>query len=84
MVLVLGLLILVFGIKGSLEPEAEKLGFIHQGIADVQVEVLDAGHGKTSDPARTFDHALVEEKEFYDFEIEQGSLCVSHRLIILL
>ena len=27
MVLVLGLLILVFGIKGSLEPEAEKLGF---------------------------------------------------------
>jgi rare lipoprotein A len=50
---------------------AEKLGFINQGIADVQVEVLDAGHGKTSDPARTFDHALVEEKEFYDFEIER-------------
>lgn len=52
---------------------AEKLGFINQGIADVQVEVLDAGKGKTSDPARTFDNALVEEKEFYDFEVERLS-----------
>lgn len=50
---------------------AEKLGFINQGITDVQVEILDAGQGKTSDPARTFDHAVVEEKEFYEFEIER-------------
>jgi rare lipoprotein A len=50
---------------------AEKLGFIAQGLTEVQIEVLDAGKGKTSDPVRTFDHALVEEKEFYDFEIER-------------
>jgi rare lipoprotein A len=50
---------------------AEKLGFINQGLTDVQLEVVDAGHGKTSDPARTLDHVVVEEKEFYDFEIER-------------
>jgi rare lipoprotein A len=50
---------------------AEKLGFISQGLTDVQIEVLDAGRGKTSDPARTLDHTTVEEKEFYDFEIER-------------
>jgi rare lipoprotein A len=50
---------------------AEKLGFIAQGLTEVQIDVLDAGKGKTSDPARTFDHAIVEEKEFYDFEIER-------------
>jgi rare lipoprotein A len=31
--------------------------------------VIDAGDGKTSDPAKTIDHVMVEEKEFYDFEI---------------
>jgi len=50
---------------------AEKLGFVNLGLADVQIEVLDAGKGKTSDPARTIDHVTVEEKEFYDFEIER-------------
>lgn len=50
---------------------AEKLDFINQGIADVEVEVLDPGDGKKSDPAKTIDHVTVEEKEFYDFEIER-------------
>ena len=50
---------------------AEKLGFINQGLADVQVEVLDPGDGKQSDPAKTIDHVAVEEKEFYDFEIQR-------------
>lgn len=50
---------------------AEKLGFINQGIAEVQLEVLDAGKGKTSDPARTIDQVTVEEKEFYDFQISR-------------
>jgi rare lipoprotein A len=45
------------------------LGFINQGIAEVQLEVIDAGKGKTSDPARTIDQVTVEEKEFYDFQI---------------
>lgn len=48
---------------------AEKLEFINQGLADVSVEVIDPGDGKTSDPPRTIDHVSVDEKEFYDFEI---------------
>lgn len=50
---------------------AEKLGFVNQGLADVRLEVLDAGNGKTSDPAKTIDHVTVDEKEFYDFEIKR-------------
>lgn len=50
---------------------AEKLGFINQGLADVQVEVIDAGQGKTSDPVQVIGQVSVEEKEFYDFEIER-------------
>lgn len=50
---------------------AEKLGFINQGIAEVKVEVIDAGDGKSSTPAGTIDHVTVEEKEFYDFEISR-------------
>jgi rare lipoprotein A len=50
---------------------AEKLGFVNQGLADVQIEVIDAGDGKTSDPVKTVSHVTVEEKEFYDFEIER-------------
>lgn len=51
---------------------AEKLGFINQGLADVQLEVVDAGDGKTSDPPKTFDNVTVEENEFYDFEIARA------------
>jgi len=50
---------------------AEKLGFVHQGLADIKLEVIDAGDGKTSDPIKTVDHVLVEEQEFYDFEISR-------------
>lgn len=50
---------------------AEKLGFINQGLADVQVDILDTGSGKTSDPVRVIGQVSVEEKEFYDFEIER-------------
>jgi rare lipoprotein A len=52
---------------------AEKLGFINQGIADVKVEVIDAGDGKSTSPTGTIDHVTVEEKEFYDFEISRLS-----------
>ncbi len=48
---------------------AEQLGFLNQGLADVKIEVLDAGTGKVSDPIRTIDHVTVDEKEFYEFEI---------------
>lgn len=50
---------------------AEKLGFVNQGLAEVRIEVLDAGDGKTSDPAKTIDHVTVEEREFYDFKISR-------------
>lgn len=48
---------------------AEKLGFINQGLAEVKIEVVDAGDGKSSDVAKAIDHVTVEEDEFYDFEI---------------
>ena len=50
---------------------AEKLGFVNQGLADIRLEVIDAGDGKTSDPIKTVDHVVVEEDEFYDFEISR-------------
>jgi rare lipoprotein A len=48
---------------------AEQLGFVNQGLADVKLEVLDPGDGKTSDPGRPIEHVAVDEKEFYEFEI---------------
>lgn len=50
---------------------AEQLGFISQGLAEVKLEVIDAGSGKVSDPGRPIEHVMVEEKEFYNFEIER-------------
>jgi rare lipoprotein A len=50
---------------------AEKLDFINQGLADVEIQILDAGDGKQSDPAKTVDNVVVDEKEFYDFEISR-------------
>lgn len=52
---------------------AEKLGFINQGLADVKLEVIDAGDGKSSAMVKTIDHVAVDEKEFYDFEISRLS-----------
>jgi len=50
---------------------AEKLGFVNQGLAEIKLEVIDPGDGKTSDPIKTFDQVSVEEDEFYDFEISR-------------
>ncbi len=50
---------------------AEKLGFVNQGLADIKLEVVDAGDGKTSDPIKTVDNVLVEDREFYDFKTER-------------
>ena len=50
---------------------AEKLGFINQGLADVKIEVLDAGDGKSGMEIKSIDRVSVDEKEFYDFEIER-------------
>ena len=50
---------------------AEKLEFISIGLADVKLEVIDAGTGKVSDPARAIEHVVVDEKEFYEFQIDR-------------
>jgi rare lipoprotein A len=50
---------------------AQKLGFINQGLADVKVEVLDAGDGKSKSQISTVDHVTVDEREYYDFEIKR-------------
>ncbi len=50
---------------------AEKLEFVNIGLADVKIEVVDAGTGKVSDPSRAIDHIVVDEKEFYEFQIER-------------
>lgn len=48
---------------------AEQLGFINQGLAEVKIEVLDAGDGKTSSQVTPISNVAVDEREFYDFEI---------------
>lgn len=50
---------------------AEKLGFVNQGLADVRLEVIDPGDGKTSDPIKTVDNVRVEEQEFYELGISR-------------
>lgn len=50
---------------------AEKLKFVNQGLAEVKVEVIDAGDGKSKSQSAPIDNVTVEEKEFYDFEIER-------------
>ncbi len=50
---------------------AEKLGFINQGLAEVKIEVIDAGDGKSKMENVLIDNVVVDEKEFYDFEIKR-------------
>lgn len=51
---------------------AQKLDFINDGLAEVTVTIIDAGDGKTSDVHRPTGQSEVEEKEFYDFEVERN------------
>jgi rare lipoprotein A len=51
---------------------AEKLGFVNLGLAEVKLEVIDAGDGKSSDPAKTIDNVAVEEKEFYEMGVSRA------------
>src|SRR5690606_24032857 len=46
---------------------AEALGFVNYGLADVRLEVIDPGDGKSSEPIRFVDNVAVDEKEFYGF-----------------
>lgn len=53
---------------------AEALGFVNYGLADVRLEVIDPGDGKSSEPIRFVDNVVVDEKEFYGFEIKRLNL----------
>ncbi len=48
---------------------AEALAFTHQGLADVKLEIVDAGDGKSKSQPVTIDNVAVNEDEYYDFEI---------------
>ena len=48
---------------------AEKLGFINLGIADVKLDVVDPGDGKSKSQPVTIDNVAVDENEYYNFEI---------------
>jgi rare lipoprotein A len=50
---------------------AEELDFVNKGLADVKIEVIDAGDGKGGGQNVPIDRVVVDEKEFYDFEIQR-------------
>jgi rare lipoprotein A len=50
---------------------AEKLDFVHAGIAEVSIEVIDHGDGKGGGQVRPGHHNEVEEKEFYTMQVDR-------------
>ncbi|MEO1051341.1 MAG: septal ring lytic transglycosylase RlpA family protein [Bacteroidota bacterium] len=51
---------------------AETLGFVNDGLAEVKIEVVDAGDGKGNSMPKAVDPStFVDEKEFYDFNVER-------------
>jgi rare lipoprotein A len=50
---------------------AEKLDFIHSGVTEVKVEVIDHGDGKGGGQVRPGHHNEVTEKEFYSMRVDR-------------
>lgn len=50
---------------------AEALDFINLGLADVTVEIIDAGDGKGKTQPVSIERVSVDEKEFYDLSISR-------------
>lgn len=50
---------------------AEQLGFINLGLAEVKLEVIDAGDGKGKTQPVSIERVSVDEKEFYELSISQ-------------
>lgn len=50
---------------------AETLGFVQQGLADVTLEVLDPGDGKSVVSGPMPETVPPDEKEFYDVEVKR-------------
>lgn len=50
---------------------AEMLDFVNQGLAEVRMEVIDAGDGKGKTQPVSIEKVSVDEKEFYDLSISR-------------
>ncbi len=50
---------------------AEKLGFFNQGIADVKIEVVNAGNGKGDVLPVMQENVTVDDREVYDMRISR-------------
>jgi rare lipoprotein A len=50
---------------------AEKLGFFNQGIADIKIEVVNAGDGKGDVLPVMQEHVTVDDREVYDMKISR-------------
>lgn len=50
---------------------AEALDFVNDGIAEVKIEIVDAGDGKGKTQPVPIDRVSVDEKEFYDLSISR-------------
>lgn len=50
---------------------AEKLGFINLGLAEVRIEVVNAGDGKSGSVTKPMGEIKVDEREFYDFTVKR-------------
>ena len=50
---------------------AEKLRFVSQGLADVRIEVVDPGDGKTKQTEIRIDNVAVDEKEYYELRVNR-------------
>lgn len=52
---------------------AETLGFVNEGLADVKLEIIDAGSGKESSIPKPIDRVSVDEKEYYQFQPKRST-----------
>jgi rare lipoprotein A len=50
---------------------AEKLGFIVNGLAEVRIEVIDAGDGKGGGPIKPVSDVVIQDREYYEFSVEK-------------
>ena len=50
---------------------ADKLRFLSQGLADVQIEVVDPGDGKTKQTEIRIENVSVDEKEYYELNVDR-------------
>ncbi|HMP99216.1 MAG TPA: septal ring lytic transglycosylase RlpA family protein, partial [Cyclobacteriaceae bacterium] len=50
---------------------AERLGFVIQGLANVKIEVLDAGDGKGGGPIKPVSDVVINDKSYYHFQVNK-------------